>query len=99
MELAAKFEVQPSKPCWKKRHRENFPDDTPLSVQEEGDVQTIRALMAQDRYVAQWAYITPKQLVHITPEKIAQLYEVFKDDMPGNLQNELQNEGDHWKAI
>ena len=54
--------------------------------------------MAQDRYVAQWAYITPKQLVHMTPERIVQLYQVFNDDMPGNLR-ELQNEVDHWKAI
>ena len=54
--------------------------------------------MAQDRYVAQQAYTTPKQLVHMTPERIAQLYEVFKDNMPGNLR-ELQNEVDHWKAI
>ena len=54
--------------------------------------------MAQDRYVAQLAYITPKQLVHMTPERIAQLYEVFNDDMPGNL-SELHNEVDHWKAI
>ena len=52
----------------KQRHREN------VSVQEEGDVPTIHALVAQDRYVAQLAYITPKQLVHITPERIAQLY-------------------------
>ena len=43
--------------------------------------------------MAQWAYITPKQLVHMTPERIAQLY-----DIPGNLR-ELQNEVDHWKAI
>ena len=82
----------------KQRHREHFPADTPLSVQKEGDVPTIHALMAQDRYVAQWAYITPKQLVYMTPERIAQLYQVFKDDMPGNLR-ELQNEVDHWKAI
>ena len=34
----------------------------------------------------------------MTPETIAQMYEVFKDDMPGNLR-ELQNEVDHWKAI
>ena len=34
----------------------------------------------------------------MTPERIAQMYEVFKDDMPGNLR-ELQNEVDHWKAI
>ena len=34
----------------------------------------------------------------MTPERIAQLYEVFKDDMPGNLR-ELQKEVDHWKAI
>ena len=55
----------------KQRHRENVPADTPLSVLEEGDVQTIHALMAQDRYVAQQAYITLKQLVHLTPEIIA----------------------------
>ena len=54
--------------------------------------------MAQDRYVAQLAYITPKQLVHMTPERIAQLYEVFNEDMPGNL-SELHNEVDHWIAI
>ena len=98
MELAAKYEVQPSKPCWKQRHRENVPADTPLSVQEEGDVPTFHALMAQDRYVAQYVYITPKQLVHMTPERIAQLYEVFKDNLPGNLR-EVQNEVVHWKAI
>ena len=34
----------------------------------------------------------------MTPERIAQLYVVFKDDMPENLR-ELQNEEDHWKAI
>ena len=62
----------------KQRHCEN------VSVQEEGDVPTIQALMAQDRYVAQLVYITPIQLVHMTPERIAQLYEVFNDDMPGN---------------
>ena len=33
-----------------------------------------------------------------TPERIAKLYEVFNDDMPGNL-SELHNEVDHWKAI
>ena len=98
MELAAKFEVQPTKPCWKKRHCENVLADTPLSLQEEGDVPTIHALMASDRYAAQLAYITPKQLVHMTPERIVQLYEVFNDDMPGNL-SELHNEVDHWKAI
>ena len=82
----------------KQRHCEHFPANTPMSVQEEGDVPTIHALMYQDRYVAQWAYTTPKQLVHMTPERIAQLYRVFKDDMPGNLR-ELPNEVDHWKAI
>jgi transcriptional regulator with AAA-type ATPase domain len=92
VELAAKFEVHPSKPCWKQRYRENVPADTPLSVQEEGDVPTIHALMAQ------WAYITLKQLVYMIPARIAQLYQKFKDDMPGNLR-ELQNEVDHWKAI
>ena len=63
----------------KQRHCDNFPADTPLSLQEEGAVQIIHALMAQDRYVAQLPYITPKQLVHMTPERIAQLYEVFND--------------------
>ena len=82
----------------KQRHCEHFTADTPLSLQEDGDVPTIHAFMAQDRYVVQLAYITPKQLVHMTPERIAQLYEVFNDDMPGNL-NELHNEVDHWKAI
>ena len=48
--------------------------------------------------MAQWAYITPKQLVYMTPARIAQLYQEFKDDMPGNLRK-LQNEVDHWKAI
>ena len=81
----------------KERHYEHFPADTPLSLREDGDVPTIHALMAQDRYVAQLAYITLKQLVHITPERIAQLYEVFNDDMPGNI-SEL-HEMDHWKAI
>ena len=62
MELAAKFEVQLSNPCWKQRHRENCPTDTPLSVQEEGDVPTIHALMAQDSYMAETigAYDTKK---------------------------------------
>ena len=82
----------------KQRHCKHFPTDTPLSVQKEGNVPTIHALMAQDRYVAQLAYITLKQLVHITPERIAQLYEVFNDDMRGNL-SELHSEVDHWKAI
>ena len=59
---------------------------------------TIHALMAQDRYVTQLAYITPKQLVHMTPERIAQLYEVFNDDMRANL-SELHSEVDHWKVI
>ena len=63
-----------------------------MSLEEEDDVPTIHALMAQDRYVAQLAYITPKQLVHMTPERIAQLYEVFNDDMPGDL-SELHIEG------
>ena len=76
----------------KQRHRENVPADTPLSVQEEGDVPTIHALMAQ------WTYITPKQLMYMTPERIAPLYQEFKDDMPGNLR-ELQNEVDHWETI
>ena len=52
----------------------------------------IHALMAQ------WAYITTKQLVYMTPARIAQLYQEFKDDTPGNLR-ELQNEVDPWKAI
>ena len=82
----------------KQRHCEHSPADYSLSFQEEGDVPTIHALMAQDRYVAQLAYITPKQLVHMPPERKAQLYEVFNDDMPGNL-SELHNEVDHWKAI
>ena len=69
-----------------------------MSVQEDGDVPTIHALMSQNRYVAQWAYTTPKQLVQMTPERIAQLYRVFKDDMPGNLR-ELPTEVGHWKAI
>ena len=34
----------------------------------------------------------------MTPERIAQLYEVFKYNMPENLR-ELQNEVDRWKAI
>ena len=34
----------------------------------------------------------------MTPERIAQMYEVFKDNLPANLR-ELQNEVDHWKAI
>ena len=37
----------------KQKHRENIPTDTLLSVQEEDDVPTNHALMAQDRYVAQ----------------------------------------------
>ena len=76
----------------KQRHRETVPADTPLSVQEDCDVPTIHVLMAQ------WAYITPKQLVYMTPKRIPQLYEVFKDDKPGNLR-ELQNEVAHWKAM
>ena len=62
----------------KQRHYEKCPA---LSLREEGDVPTIHALMAQDRFVAQLAYITPKQLVHMTPERIVQLYEVFNDDI------------------
>ena len=88
----------PASRAGKQRHCENVPADIPLSLQEKGDVPTIHALMAQYRYVAQLAYITPKQLVHMTPERIAQPYEVFNDDMPGNL-SELHNEVDHWKAI
>ena len=34
----------------------------------------------------------------MTPERIAQLYEVFKDHMPWDLR-ELGNEVVHWKAI
>ena len=40
-----------------------------------------RLLVTQDSYVAQ--YMTPKQVVLLTPERIVQLYEVFQDDMPG----------------
>ena len=68
----------------------------PLSVQEEGYVPTIHALMAQDRYVAQWAYITPKQLTGV--------YDTRKNSpaVPGVQRRhawKLQNEVDHWKAI
>jgi len=51
--------------------------------------------VAQDCYVIQ--YITPKQRVHLTPETIVQLYEVFQDDMPDDLR-QLHNEVDRWKA-
>ena len=50
---------------------------------------------SRSRYVAQ--YITPKQLVHLTPEIIVQLYEVFQDDMPEDLR-QLQNKAGRWKA-
>ena len=49
--------------------------------------------MAQERYVAQ--YITPKQLVYLTPERIVQLYEVFEDN--GDLR-QLQNQVYRWKT-
>ena len=54
-----------------------------------------RLLVAKHRYVAQ--YIIPKQLVHLTPERIAQLFEVFQVDMSGDLR-QLQNEVSRWKA-
>ena len=40
-------------------------------------------LESQERNVAQ--YIVRKQLVHVTPERIFQLYEVLQDDMPGDM--------------
>ena len=57
VELAAKFEVQPSKPRWKTK--------TPRSLHVS-------------------VHITPKQLVHPTPERIVQLYEMFHGDMPAS---------------
>ena len=52
-------------------------------------------LVVQDHYVSQYMYI--QQLVHLTPERIVQLYEVFQDDMPGDL-HQLQNEVGGWKT-
>ena len=42
-----------------------------------------RLLVAQNHYVNQ--YPTPRQQTHLTPEKIVQLYDVFEDDMSGDL--------------
>ena len=50
-------------------------------------------IVAKDRYVTQ--YISPKQLVYLTPERIVQLYEGFKDN--GDL-CQLQNEVYRWKT-
>jgi len=106
VELAAKFEVQPSKPgnAGKQRRREHFPADTPCQYWKRAmylpvvdhllQEMNTRLLVAKDRYVAQ--NIMPKQLVHLTPERIAQLFEVFQDDMPGDLR-QLQNEVNRWK--
>ena len=94
MELAVKFNRATR--AAKQKHCENNPTDTPLSVQEEGGVPTNHALMAQDHYMAQQAYITPKQLVHVydTRKNTPAVRGVkFKDDLPGNLRV------DHWKAI
>ena len=55
----------------------------------------MRLLEAQDCYVAQ--YIIRKQLVHLTPQRIVQRYEVFQDDMSGDLR-QLQNKVGRWKA-
>ena len=107
VELAAKFEVQPCKPrnARKQRHREHFPADTPCQYWKRAmylpfvdhllQEMNTRLLVAKHRYVVQ--YIIPKQLVHLTPERIAQLFEVFQDDMPGDLR-QLQNEVSRWKA-
>jgi len=51
VELAVKFNR--ASRAGKQKHRENILTDTPLSVQEEGNIPTNHALMAQDRYVAQ----------------------------------------------
>ena len=104
---AVKFEVQPSKPrnAGKQSHCKNVTTDTP--VMEEGDEATIHGPLAagnehltvtsvsQDHYMAQ--YITPQQLVHLTQKMIVQLYEVFQDDISGDM-HQLQNDVGHWKA-
>ena len=89
----------------KQRHREHFPADNPCQYWKRAmylpfvdhllQEMNTRLLVAKHRYVAQ--YIIPKQLVHLTPERIAQLFEVFQDDMPGDLR-QLQNEVSRWKA-
>ena len=107
MELAAKFEVQPSRPrnAGKQRHREHIPADTPCQYWKSAmylpfvdyllQEMNTRLLVAKHRYMAQ--YIMPKQLVHLTPERIVQLFEVFQEDMPGYLR-QVQNDVSRWKA-
>ena len=73
-----------------------------MSVLEDGDVPAIRGLFAvgnehttlvdEDRHD-----ITPKQLVHLTPDRTVQLYDVFQEDTPGDLR-QLQNEVGRCKA-
>ena len=62
VELAAKFEVQPSKPCWKTKRRENVPADTPCQYWKRTiylpfmdhllQGMNTQLLEAEDRYVA-----------------------------------------------
>ncbi len=107
VDLAAKFNVEASKPrnAGRQVHRENVPADTPSQYWKRAmylpfmdhllqELDT-RLLVAQDRYVAQ--YIIPSQLTKLTPQRITQLYESFKDDMPGD-QGQVENEVARWKA-
>ena len=58
----------------------------------------ILCIVAQDRCVVQ--YITPKQLAYLTPERIVQLYEVFKDNRDlCQLQNEVYRWKTQWDMI
>ena len=54
----------------------------PLAAWKYGNEHTTVSLK-----IATWLsmYIIRKQLVHVTPERMFQLYEVFQDDMPGDL--------------
>ena len=107
VDLAAKFNVEASKPrnAGRQVHRENVPADTPSQYWKRAmylpfmdhllqELDT-RLLVAQDRYVAQ--YIIPSQLTKLTPQRITQLYESFKDDMPGD-QGQVESEVARWKA-
>ena len=107
VDLAAKFNVEASKPrnAGRQVHCENVPADTPSQYWKRAmylpfmdhllqELDT-RLLVAQDRYVA--PYIIPSQLTKLTPQRITQLYESFKDDMPGD-QGQVESEVARWKA-
>ena len=92
VELVAKFEVQPYN-AGKQRPANTLCQHWKRAMNEM-EMNT-RLLVAKLRYVAQ--NIMPKQLVHLTPERIAQLFEVFQDNMPEDLR-QLQNKVNRWKA-